>query len=707
MTVVFRDLRLKRTYSSDTDDILRDFYIPALQVSVEYQRLAGFFSSGALAVAARGLLGLIKNNGKMRLIVCPKLYQEDVEAILEAKGNPESYIAKNMLFELEDLTEGFIKDHVRALGWMIVNNRLDIRVCLPYDEKDRFHDTKSIALGGLFHQKVGILKDKDGNYITFSGSINETPSGWLGNIEEFKVFRSWEPMEQEYQLSDILKFNRFWDGNSPTICTLPIPEAVRQRLIEISPKDIEDITLQRWVSTFVSQKRRTIELFDYQKDAVDKWLKNGMKGIFEMATGTGKTFAAIGCIEKVFQDGSAHAVVIATPYQHLSQQWAGEIKKFGLEHGDVIFADSSHPGWKNTLADLLIDLSLHHRNQMIVLTTHDTFCSKDFDIIIQQNRGTSSLLLVADEVHGLGALQSRKRLSNEFDLRLGLSATPHRWFDDLGTQAILDYFSGVIYEFPLEKAINSRNPATGRTFLTPYRYFPRFLPLSELELEEYIKKTQQIVRRMTKSQIDDKEASILDMLLFARADIVKNAEEKYAVLDRILSELSVKNWIIVYCSPQQIDRTVSILNNLQLIVHRFTMDESTIPEKKYKGMSERDYLLNRFALGEYQVLVAMKCLDEGVDVPAARTAILMCNSSNPREHIQRIGRVLRRFEDKTFASVYDLIVSSNLDYLPPELRTFERKIFQKEMQRCYEIAKISENSAESLILLDQEKYRSL
>ena len=448
--MVFRDLRLKRTYSSDTDDILRDFYIPALQVSVEYQRLAGFFSSGALAVAARGLLGLIKNNGKMRLIVCPKLYKDDVEAILEAKGNPESYIAKNMLFELEDLTEGFIKDHVRALGWMIANNRLDIRVCLPFDEKDRFHDAKSIALGGLFHQKVGILKDKDGNCITFSGSINETPSGWLGNIEEFKVFRSWEPMEQDYQQSDISKFTRFWDGDSPTICTLPIPEAVRQRLIEISPKDIEDITLQRWVSTFFSQKRKTIELFDYQKDAVGKWLGNGKKGIFEMATGTGKTFAAIGCIEKVFQDGSAQSVVIATPYQHLSQQWAGEIKKYGLEHGEIIFADSSHTGWKNMLADSLIDLSLHNKNLIVVMTTHDTLCSKDFNDILKQNRGTSSILLIADEVHGLGATQSRKRLSDEYNLRLGLSATPHRWMDYIGTKMILEYFGEVIYiYFPI------------------------------------------------------------------------------------------------------------------------------------------------------------------------------------------------------------------------------------------------------------------
>lgn len=695
-----RNLPLRRAYSSDIDDILTEFLIPSLQVSIQYQRLAGFFSSSSLAVAGRGMLGLIRNNGIMKLAVCPRLSPEDVKAILVARDSPEVYLSRCMAAELDALEDGFVKDHVSALGWMVASGRLEIRVCIPQDDNGRPRDHGTVAALGIFHQKVGILRDNEGNCVTFSGSVNETASGWMGNIEEFKVFRSWEPLEDEYQQVDLLKFTRFWEGTSPAITTVSVPQAVRNRLIELAPDNIEKLALERWTQSRIMSQCRRVKLFDYQQEAISRWAANHWKGILEMATGTGKTYTALGCVEKAFAD-KVDGVVIATPFQHLSQQWSREIENFGLEHGDVVFADSSRPHWKHQLVDALIDLDLGHKKKLVVLTTHDSLSLADFERLVRENRGQSRLLLVADEVHGLGAKEARRKLSGEYEYRLGLSATPRRWFDEEGTDALMDFFGGVVYEFPIERAINTVNPATGVTFLTPYKYIPLVVSLSPIELEEYLRKTQALVFAQGKREISSDELSWGEMLMFVRANIVKNAQAKYATLNCLREEISddIKG-TLVYCSPQQMDSVVGILNEHSISLHRFTMEEGTNPNGKLNGRSEREVILSRFANGEYQVLVAMKCLDEGVDVPAARTAVLMCSSGNPREYIQRIGRVIRRYPRKTVATIYDIVVAPSFGKFPPDLRKVERKIFEKELVRCRDIAGIAENCVEALTILD-------
>jgi len=706
--VSLRDLSLKRAYSSDTDEIVREFYIPVLQASVEYRRLAGFFSSASLAVAARGILGLIGNGGTMRLIACPKLTKDDIRAIGRAEENPSEYLQESLLRDLSDLPNGFVRDHVAALGWMVAKGLLDIRLCVPCDETGRLLDQGSVAEAGMFHQKVGILMDAERNCVSFSGSVNETASGWLGNIEEFKVFRSWQPLEREYQKADIAKFQRFWDGTSPRVRTFAVPDAVRQKLVDLAPDSIERAAIRSWYRGEPHPRRRSIELFDYQKEAVRAWVENGYRGIFEMATGTGKTFTALGCLEEAFGAGLTAGVVIATPYQHLSQQWLGEIKKYGLDHGEVVVADSSRPGWKDRLADCLMDLSMGYDDRLIVLTTHATLSSADFATVLAECRGNSHMLLVADEVHGLGAEKARTRLSDAYDLRLGLSATPHRWFDTRGTKSLVDYFGGVVYEFPLDRAINTLNPATGTTFLAPYRYLPRFVSLGSDELSEYVRKTQALFYATGGKPPEELEDPKVERLLFARANIIKNARAKYDALDKILDELgNGLRWTIIYCSPQQIDEVVRILNDRSISLHRFTMDEGTTPRDEFGGVSEREYLLDRFAEGDYQALVAMRCLDEGVDVPPARTGILMCSSGNPREYVQRIGRLVRRYEGKRAAIVYDIIVAPSVGSLPSEMRAFERRIFEKELRRCKRIAEVAENSTEVLKLLDEAMSNSL
>ena len=688
-----RTIHLKKTYSSEHDDILYDFYIPVLQESIEYDRLAGFFSSTSLAIAAKGILGLIKNGGNLKLIVAPKLTKKDLETILESYTEaPERYIENIMVTELEKLEDEFIRNHVFALGWLIANRKLEIKVAIPHNDEGFPLCYEEVQQRGLFHQKVGVLKDKDGNIITFSGSINETASGWLENIEEFKVFRNWEILEEEYVHADVSKFEKFWYNQSPKVRVIDIPNAVRRKLIEIAPNDIEKLDLLKWY-----KKIKNVELYQHQKNAVDAWFRNNMKGIFEMATGTGKTFAALGCLKKVMDEYEKIIAVVAVPYNHLIKQWIKDMNEFGVS-SDYIVADSSNPDWKNNLADYLLDIKNGIKAKLIVITTHNTFASNDFIKIIRSAYG--KLLLIVDEVHSIGAPKRKEGLIEEYHFRLGLSATPKRWFDIEGTERLFDYFGGTVFEFTLGDAINSINPSTGESYLVPYEYKPYFVGLTGDELEKYETITKKIIKSYYNAKDDEEKENIFSLLCIQRQSIIKNAIKKYDALKEILSEISKKEKIkhcLIYCAPEQIDKVQDILNNNNIIQHKFTLNEGIIPKPEYDGLSEREFLLRKFADGTYQVLVAIRCLDEGVDVPPAKIAIMLSSSGNPREWIQRLGRVLRRFPGKERAIIYDIIVVPwLLSDIDNTLLDMELKIFNKELTRYKDFAKLASNRLECL-----------
>jgi len=693
----FKEIELKKAYSSDFDDILFDFYIPVLEASVEYKRLAGFFSSTTLAIAARGISGLIKNGGFFRLIVSPNLSKEDLEVIINSHEKPEKYIEKKMLDELETLENEFVRDHVYALGWLLANKKLEIKVAIAYNNEGNPLSYESLQKNGLFHQKVGILRDSEGNIITFSGSINETVAGWLGNIEEFKVFRSWEPSEEDYIDADISKFERFWNNQSQKIKILDVPQAVKNKLISLAPREIGNIDLAKWTKR---SRKRTVELFDYQKEAVKSWCQNNMKGIFEMATGTGKTFTALGCLEKVLEERNKLLTVITCPYDHLVKQWIKQIEYFPINSDLLIICDSSNERWKDELADAAIDVKIGNLSNVLILTTHTTFSSETFMEIIKSCLGKVDMLLIADEVHGLGAKKRMQGLLEDYNFRLGLSATPRRWFDDIGTDKIFNFFGKTAYEFSLGKAINTINTATDFTFLTPFRYFPYFVTLTKLELEEYVDKTSKIIKNLSRAGSEEEKKELIEMLIFARANIVKKASQKYGVLEGILENLDKIEFTLIYCVPEQIDQVIKIVKGKEIIFHKFTMAEGTTPEAKFEGISEREFILKQFGEGAYQVLVAMKCLDEGVDMPPAKTAILMASSGNPREYIQRIGRVIRRFDDKKEASIYDIIVAPSKNS-PKEWKKIEKKIFMKELERCKEISKTSLNYLDTMSKIEE------
>lgn len=680
-----KNINLKISYDSDVDDILNDFYIPVLSNSNKYKRSVGFFTSSSLAVAAKGISNFIENNGEMQLICGSKLKENDLDMIQRAQKNPEKIIEENMMEELDNLEEGFVKDHVRALGWMIANKKLKIKIAIVSNEYGN-----PINENAILHQKIGILQDENGNTISFSGSNNETAAAWLSNVEEFKVFRSWINPEYQYLKTDIKKFDDFWNEKAKRVKVIEIPEAIKEKLIRIAPKSVGELRLDKKIK----KSNKKVKLWDYQNEAIQNWNDNGKKGIFEMATGTGKTFTALGCVAKELKVNQKLLVVISCPYQHLVQQWKHSVEKFGIKYDSLIIADSSNSSWKRKLADYLLDISLGDKDIVIVITTHFTFSSDNFIDIIK-NKGNYPTFLIADEVHGLGAEISTKGLIDEYDYRLGLSATPKRWFDEEGTESIYNYFDNVVYEFSLQKAINTMNEATGETYLTPYEYLTKFVKLESDELEEYLEKTNAIIKKYYSSNKENQE-ELLQSLLFSRANIIKNANQKYELLEEILNEMSEISHLIIYCSPQQIDKVMEIVNKRRISAHRFTMSEGTKKEEKYNGYSEREYILKKFAEGEYKILVAMKCLDEGVDVPAAQKAIFMSSSGNPREYIQRIGRVIRRFPGKEKATIYDLIVGASSNKAHSKLGEIEKKICDKEFERYEEIAKVALNNVEAL-----------
>jgi len=665
----FQELELKSNYDSEEDDVLNDFYIPVLARAKRYYRLAGFFSSSALAIAAKGIAPFIQNGGLMQLIVGATLQKSDVDAIKRGHEEPGKILSEIMVKHLDDIYEELIRDHVRALAWLVAKNQLAIKVAIVLDDDGYPLDYDAAVKTGVFHQKVGILEDFEGNLISFSGSINESATSWVSNIEEFKVFRSWVDGEKDHLLADKHKFEKYWFGRTKRVRIIDIPTAVRERLIRMAPSDINELNLGRF--------HRKPVLRDYQIEAISSWVRSGGKGIFEMATGTGKTFAAIGCIIELIKTEKKLFVVISCPFTHLIRQWKDNLLKFGL-CGVEIFG--SIVDWEDKLANIMFDFNGGLQNIVIVITTHDTFANEKFCRVIEKAKG--KCLLIVDEVHGVGSPERRKGLIDKYQYRLGLSATPIRWFDEEGTSIIFDYFNDVVFSFPLHKAIE-------KGFLCKYEYRPLLVELTNDELEEYTRLTKKISVEYARAKDDDEKKELLKLYCILRHRVIVNASMKYVALSKILDELKDIKHCLIYCSPQQIDTVQEILNKRGIIQHKFTAEEN------YK---ERRMLLDSFAEGKYKVLVAMKCLDEGVDVPSTRTAIIMASSTNPREFIQRRGRILRPYDNKEKAVIYDIIVVPDLSKrIDPLLFNLEAKILQGEISRYIEFAKSATNCGEAYL----------
>lgn len=666
---------IKFKYDSDKDDIVNEFYVPVLSNSVEYYRMSGYFSSSSLAISARGIADFILNNGKMKLLCNAQLTKEDYDIIEKTNQDPIEFIQDLFIRDLHNIEDNFIRDHVKALGWMLANGFLEIKIAIPKDKK------------GIFHSKVGILKDNENNFISFSGSDNETAAGWLYNIEEFKVFKSWDSSEEKYVDSDLKTFFEYWNGDTVRTDIIDLPSAVKKELIDYAPVSRKELVV-------VSKKtRKPIKLREYQDDAIDSWFNHNCRGLFEMATGTGKTITSLSAFKQLSSTKDKLVTVIACPQLHLIDQWIKDVENFHT--GKIIKASSKEKDWKSKLSALHRDFYMGLEDKVVIMTTHDTLASDFFIDKIKKIK--SDKLLIVDEVHGIGSSKRLEGLIEDYNYRLGLSATPKRWFDEDGTRAIYDYFGDVAFDFDIKRALTDFNPDTGKHYLTPYYYYPIIVDLTEEEYSEYQDLSQKIAQAIARKNNNNGKIS-LSALCNQRQKIINNAEAKYEEFRKLLREHEGIDKLIVYCSDRQIDRVQEILNEENVSPqHRFTHKESS-SKKKNELFSQRESILNNFEKGNYKALVAIKCLDEGVDVPVAENAIILSSTSNPREHVQRRGRILRNAPGKEYANIYDFLV------FPKEKTESGIKIMKKEIDRYKEFAELAINSLDCLEILDKYYY---
>ena len=671
---LLRNADIKFKYDSDKDNLVEEFYIPVLSNSIEYYRMSGYFSSSSLAISARGIADFIINGGKMKLLCNAQLTKEDYEIIEETRQNSVDYIQCRFLEDLHSIEDEFIKDHVKALGWMLANGFLEIKIAIPKDKK------------GIFHSKVGILRDNENNLVSFSGSDNETAAGWLYNIEEFKVFRSWDSGEEKYVKSDVDTFNDYWNGVTERTDIIDLPSAVRDELIEFAPVSRKELVV-------ISRKtRKPINLREYQEDAIDSWFNHDCRGLFEMATGTGKTITSLSAFKQLSSTKDKLVTVIACPQLHLIDQWIKDVENF---HSGKILKASSKEKWKDKVSALARDFYMDLEDHVVIMTTHDTLASDYFIKKIKKIK--SDKLLIVDEVHGIGSSKRLKGLIEDYNYRLGLSATPKRWFDEEGTQAIYDYFGDVVFEFDIERALTDFNPDTGKHYLTPYYYYPIIVDLTNEEYSKYKELSKKIAKALARKKNNNEKIS-LSALCNERQKVINNAENKYEEFRKLLREHEGIDKLIVYCSDRQIDRVQEILIEENVIPqHRFTHTGSSGKTQK-ELFSQREEILYNFEKGNYKALVAIKCLDEGVDVPVAENAIILSSTSNPREHVQRRGRILRNAPGKDHATIYDFLV------FPKEKTESGSKIMKKEIDRYREFANLAINSLDCLEILDKYYY---
>jgi DNA phosphorothioation system restriction enzyme len=665
---------------TSSNDLIQDFFVPALARAIHYDRGVGYFSSGWLRVAADGMIQFVANGGTARWVTSPILDESDWEALQAGDAaRTDPILQAAMARSVANLAETLERDTLSALAWMVADGILTFKLALPRNKLDQ----------GDFHDKFGVFADADGNQVSFNGSYNDSIQG-TRNYESIKVFCSWYPAFAGLVQADAERFEKLWNNRDPNVQVFQLPEAARAQILRLrkyerpypAQNQEELLAIPEGPSSYVTSQPAYphlppyITLRSYQEEAIAAWFSNDCRGLLEMATGTGKTITALAASAQLYDREERLAVVIAAPYQHLVDQWHEEAKAFGYQ---PTLAYQSKVRWLDGLNGQVVEYNGGYRSFISVITTHSTFISPEFQNSIARLSGPS--LLIADEAHHLGAARSRQNYPRHIPFRLALSATPDRWFDDVGTAALRSYFGETVFAFSLEKAIG--------VSLTPYYYHPHLVSLTDEEMERYEELSVKIARMIGRE--DEQSQEILKMLLIRRSELLNKAENKLSVLSDLVDAQDDIEHTLFYCAPGQIDEALRLLGwDKGLLVHRFTAQEDT---------GERQQLLADFAKRDLQALVAMKCLDEGVDVPSTRTAFILASSSNPREFVQRRGRILRKAPGKEFSIIHDLIAVPPTAWITSQdSPTFdvERSIMRRELQRFKEFANPSLNKHQAL-----------
>lgn len=710
----FKDVDIKTEYRIPKDNITAQLYIPLLKKSVLYRRSVGFFTSSALLEIVTGISHLVNNNGKIQLIVSPYLDEEDVEAINKGYEIRNDIVERTLLKYITEPQNYFEEEKLNLLATLIAEEKLDIKIAFSY---------KNNKLG-LYHEKVGIFYDGENNKVAFSGSMNESQTAFAVNYESIDVYASWKPEDAQRVKNKELAFERLWNNLDSSAKIMEFPEAVKNKLLEYKKENVNFQILYEDEEKMQEQtneidcnvcnlKRNSnmpmipedVHFYKYQDDAIEKWKMNNYRGIFDMATGTGKTYTGLGAITRLFNDRKGKlAVIIVCPYKHLVNQWVEDIIKFNM-CPIIGHSESNQKDFKKRLKNAIIDYNLDIRKFFCFICTNRTYTTKGIQEEIKKIKG--DILLVVDEVHNFGAETMVKTLDDKYTYRLGLSATLERHNDEEGTDLLKRFFGKKCIEFSLEEAIQ-------KNVLTPYRYYPIVVSLDADELEEY----KEITNEIRKCIVKDKNGKIKlnergIKLASQRARIVAGAKEKVEMLKKVIKDYKDDNHLLIYCGTatlideeeddedqsekRQIDIVTAMLHNeYDMKVSQFTSREKN---------SERERLKKEFADGKnLQALIAIRCLDEGVNIPQIKTAFILASTTNPKEYIQRRGRVLRKYPGKQFAVIYDFVTLprkiENVWNLTEEELKGEKTLARNEINRIVEFKRLALNPMDSDVIIE-------
>lgn len=697
---MFRTRTWKAVYRSESDNLIEDFYLPALRDSIAYDRAVGYFSASMLSYAAQGISALIENDGVMRLIFGGEIEEEDARAIQEGYDLRalNARVGKQLVGVIDDLSDALANYRMQALAWMVAQGRLDIKVALKQK--------------GMYHEKIGIFRDLNGDQLVFQGSPNETGHGLVPdfNFESINVFPTWRPEFEEHFKPYIDGFERLWTNQSPNTLVINFPDAAKDRLVRIanhatrSPQArIEREIWQDAMRRYRPEPPRTtaepvipavykglpFEIREHQRHALSAWRSHDFQGILAMATGAGKTVTSIYGAIRLYQATKRLFLIVSVPYQPLADQWVDELAMFRIS---ALRCYESAQQWSTSLTQAVSLFESEALSFFACVVVNHTLESSEFQERIRRVPG-DTLLFLGDECHYHAAAKTRSALPENARFRLGLSATPEHYFDHERTAALKKYYGEIVFEYTLADALND-------DVLTPYQYYVHLVELEPEEAESYIEVSDRILRLGAQEVTDeDGQSPELKMLLFKRARLLANAGRKLSVLGDLLRGLAPSPYHLFYCGDsidsntesnplRYVDKVSALLHERGWKVSHFTSHES---------QKTRREILDAFRTGLIDGLIAIRCLDEGVDIPGCRTAYVLASSKNPKQFIQRRGRILRKAPNKEEAHIHDFLVT--LPEGSSKLDTRNRGLLVTELTRIAEFGRLARNRADVYMTL--------
>ncbi len=667
--MAFRDWEPAAEYFTDSHDVATEFYRPCMRDAIRYDRISGYFSSAVYLIVWAEIVNFAVRDGKIRIICSPALSAPDAKAIEDAyRALTNQELAEVLLAEYQRLLQNpNLAEPAKALAGLIVDGVVDIRIA-------QLSPHAKASSKSMFHDKTGLFFDENDDAIGFRGGINETYLGFApgGNVDSITVWTSWAGgRETDLISSNTERFDRLWRGEAQGVDIHEVPDIALEEFSRIAAEsDPWQITAEALAAreriAQLSAPPARFTLRPHQQKAIEAWETAGRVGLLKHATATGKTIMAIEAIRRELRKG--HRPVVLVPGVALLDQWTSELREQLSDLPVRVHpCGASHGEWRNLLGPWLRPTE----DSRVVVSTITTASSPKF--LGHLKRTSGHLFLVADEVHRLGAPQARRLLDVSAVARLGLSATPERAGDPDGTRALLEYFDGIVDTFTLQDALNTDPP-----ILTQYAYEPWVVRLSDDEQDEWDGLSRRISRLIARyGGAEDLSNQALQhpevkRLLILRARVIKKARAKIPLARAVVGEhyREGQRWL-VYCEDQ--DQLRDVVTELL---------DADLPVTEYHSamIGNRSATLDNFAANG-GVVVSIRCLDEGVDIPVATHALILASSRNPREFIQRRGRVLRRAEGKAYAQIYDTIVVPK-----PPLEPSGRSMILAELARAAEFA---------------------